>query len=96
MIAEAARYYMVHTLKPRYSELSMSQQEREVILNDETLNKRCCVCRRRLESEITHRNCPLFDAITIPHNQHTTFSPMERGNVKWWLWKQLTTMDLSQ
>ena len=95
MIAEAACYYMVHTLKPCYSELSISQQEREVILNDKTLNKRCCVCRRGLELEITHRTFPLFDGNTIPHNQHTTFPPMERDNVKWWLWKQLTTLDLS-
>ena len=83
MIAEAARYYMLHTLKPRYSELSISQQEREVILNDKTLNKRCCVCRRGLELEITHRKFSLFDGNTIPHNQHTTFPPMERDNVKW-------------
>ena len=96
MIAGAARYYMMPTLKPRYSELSISQQEREVILNDETLNKRYCVCRRGLELEITHRKFALFDGNTIPHNQHTTFPPMERGNVKGWLWKQLTTMDLSR
>ena len=96
MIAEAARYYMVHIFKPRYSELSISQQEREVILTDETINKTCCVCQRGLELEITHRKFLLFDGNTIPHNQHSTFPPMERDNMKWWLRKQLTTMDLSR
>ena len=82
MVAEAALYYIVQSLKPRQSELIISQQEREVIFNDETLNKTCCVCRRGLELEIMHRRFPLFDGNTIPHNQHTTFPPMERDKFK--------------
>ena len=55
-----------------------------------------CVCRRGLKLEITHRKFFLIDGNPIPHNQHTSFLLMERDNVKWWLWKQLTTLDLSQ
>ena len=95
-IAEAACYYMVHTLKPLHTELSISRHERESIFNDETLNKSCCVCPKGLELEATHRKFPLFYGNTISHNQHTTFPPMKRDYVKWWLWKQLTTVDFSR
>ena len=70
LIAKAARYYMVHTLKLRYSEFSISQQESELILHHETLNKTRCICRRGLKLEITHRKFSLFDGSTIPHKAY--------------------------
>ena len=45
---------------------------------------------------IPFRKFLLFDASTIPHNQRIAYPPMERDNIKWWLWNQLTVINLSR